>query len=789
MPTLTLTGPGGATKQVDVDAGFTSLSAAQQQDTVAHIAGQIWPSTAAPAGPQPSMARSAAAGASAGFGRAVLGTEQLAGEGLSGLGKVLGPAGFIDRPVGAALQADAAKRLATVAQQEAPYSAAHPIATGIGEVAGAAPAALVAPEGELAPAATWSGRLAQAARTGGVIGAEQPVDTSKTGPAYWEAKAKETGENIATSAAFGQGAEAAQLGISGIGKFAARHAPETVNSTAVRKILSRIAQDEKGGGPKAKDVIEAVRTGRALGTPTTLMEAGGANVRGLAGAMARAKGSGRQIIASSFKDRLLGARQRLLSATQQAFEAPETMRTVRRGLSASQRAAAAPLYEEAMKPGSVAPLEKQFEDEFNAASQARQEANQGLQDAKNAVTQAAAKLHRAGDDVYSNSAAIREMKDAQANVDTAHAAVRAADQRHQETLTSLRQAQQEEAAGNRGGVWSPYIARLLQNPKVQQGIQAGLRIQRDEADADNTVFNPRDYAITGYDQNGNPTIAKVPNMRLLDSAKKGLDAMLEQHRSEITGRLELGPDEVQINRLRASLVRELDRLNPSYKAARDAWAGPAASKGAMAIGRKILTMHPEDVEEIFNRMSPAEQEHYKIGAAQAYLDAIGKRGVIAGEVRELAEEDTASTARQRLLPIFKSQQKLDDFLKSVEGERAIHSARADIIGGSQTRARTVEDEAPDIENALHAGHVAAHVMHGNYLGAALSTLRMIRDRGLVQDPAVNDEVARILSDPNVDLSAVEAAQPPSGSGLFSNSALTSALGAGTVAASQERARQ
>ena len=174
-----------------------------------------------------------------------------------------------------------------------------------------------------------------------------------------------------------------------------------------------------------------------------------------------------------------------------------------------------------------------------------------------------------------------------------------------------------------------------------------MRIQRDEADAQNIPFNPTEYAIK-LDANGEPTIFKTPNMRLLDAAKRGLDSMLDDYRDKVTGRINLDEQAKAIDQLRRAWIEELDRINPDYSAARSAYAGPAASKAAMFQGKNILKTHPEDIEKIFDRMSPSEQEHYRIGAAQAYMDEISDAGLKANEIRKISENDEIKTAKKGL---------------------------------------------------------------------------------------------------------------------------------------------
>ena len=760
MPNYLITSPDGKKFKVTAPEGAT-------QDQVLAYAKAHWGSLggaapSAPPTPTPGVLSSIGAGAGRGFGESMLGLQQLVGKGLSALP--------IAKTPGDWLQQNAVQGIAKLQQQAAPYQAAHPIATGAGDI-GSQAAAAIAPEsliGDIAPAAGWLGRLGQAARTGVISGAEQPV----SGPDYWTQKAKETAANIAGSMAGGQITE----GLGGIAKLFSKSTPESAAHTAVKKIVSTIEKGQKAGYTSAKDIIDLMNTSHAAGVPMTLMEAGDANIRGLAGHIARTPGAPRAIIQGSFKDRLKGSTTRLAASIKRNFDAPDTRRAVQQALTEIQRAASAPAYAQAFKPGSIAPLKTQFEKSFNEVSRARKEAQQQLNQAKQSVTLAAAKVSRAGNDVSSNSAALRELRNAQANAEDAHAKIQSLDEQHGNIVTLLRSAQQAETSGERGGVWSPHISRMLTNPRLQEGIRRGMRIQRDEADAQNIPFDPTEYAVK-YDAKGEPIIFKTPNMRLLDAGKKGLDSMLEDYRDPTTGRLNLDEQGKAIDQLRRAWIDELDRINPDYSAARAAYAGPAASKSAMIQGQNILKTHPEDVEQIFNRMTPAEQEHYRIGAAQAYSDEIANSGLKANEIRKISEDDELASAKRRLQPIFKTKKQLDDFLASVTGERAIFNARQSILGNSATAERMAEDATHNAQPYIDAVQAAKQTASGNVPGAAASMFRIFKHIDLARNEKAKEEIARILSDPNIKFSEkpgeilpIPAVPPP---GRFTSAALAS----------------
>jgi hypothetical protein len=121
---------------------------------------------AAPQGDQPGMLASFGAGLGRGVQETALGAQQLIGHGAQAIGL---------NGIGNWLVNDANQGLQAGAQQVAPYSAAHPIVTGAGNLAGSM--AATAPLGALAPVArTLPGMAAVGAGMGGLTAALSPVD-------------------------------------------------------------------------------------------------------------------------------------------------------------------------------------------------------------------------------------------------------------------------------------------------------------------------------------------------------------------------------------------------------------------------------------------------------------------------------------------------------------------------------------------------------------------------------------------------------------------------------------
>ncbi|WP_124083910.1 hypothetical protein [Burkholderia gladioli] len=154
------------------------------------------PSAMAPApvnGSQPGGLASFGAGLGRGVQQMALGAQQLLGHGLESIGS---------DHVGPWLVNDAEQGLARGASDYAPYSAAHPIAAGAGQVAGqiaaGAPLAAALPE---AAAATLGGRLLGGAALGAAQGAMTPVEGLQPGQSFGGQKLQQIGIGAGLGAA------------------------------------------------------------------------------------------------------------------------------------------------------------------------------------------------------------------------------------------------------------------------------------------------------------------------------------------------------------------------------------------------------------------------------------------------------------------------------------------------------------------------------------------------------------------------------------------------------------
>ncbi|OWJ67451.1 hypothetical protein BWR60_09605 [Inquilinus limosus] len=317
------------------------------------------------------------------------------------------------------------------------------------------------------------------------------------------------------------------------------------------------------------------------------------------------------------------------------------------------------------------------------------------------------------------------------------------------TIDDLTQVQKAKAAplyekafAENQAITNDRIQGFLQDPIMQQGIRKGLEIQRLEALAQNKSFNPSDYAITGFNEAGDPVIGAVPNMRLLDAAKRGLDDILEGYRDTTTGKLALDERGRAIEMVRKAYVKTLDDVAPAeYQQARAAWAGPAQSKEALWLGRSIAR-GGSDLEPLlrrFNGLSAGDKDMARLGVARQLAEMIS-RGT---ETRNQALGLLSPQMRGRLEPLFPDRQSYEALEDAVRRESQMVGTDRVARSGSQTAERLAED-ADQISNLGEMAQAGEAVLSGSPIRMARAGIGIAARRAQGMDENVAREIGRRL---------------------------------------------
>lgn len=294
------------------------------------------------------------------------------------------------------------------------------------------------------------------------------------------------------------------------------------------------------------------------------------------------------------------------------------------------------------------------------------------------------------------------------------------------------------------GVWSPRLQQFFSHPEIQRGLNLGYQSERLKALANDRPFNPTALGVD-LDAEGNIMFRQVPNMRVLDMAKQGLDAMIAKERDPLTGRL--SKHGLDLEQVRRAYLGEIDALDTKglYKKARNAWSGPSASLDALRAGRSIFGQSGEENAAIVGRLSDNDKEFYRMGVADLLKERMLKAGIGGDEAKALIKNEWM---RKQLRPAFRSEEDFNKFIDAVATERLMFDAKTSIMKGSQTAERAAEDagSVADMVNT-RTGNLASNIVSGHWWSALVNSWRIYRDLGSRPDPKFNEAVSKLLFSP------------------------------------------
>jgi hypothetical protein len=472
--------------------------------------------------------------------------------------------------------------------------------------------------------------------------------------------------------------------------------------------ISRVGRAVGESGRSVDDLAAQLRGAEVSGQGEfALADAMGNPGQRLLSTVSRAPGEGRTKSVEFLNNRQAGQADRVGNFLDEALGADNTARQEAAARMAKANAAG-PLYKSAFEGGSIAPLEHQFRSAHTEAVSATSQAEKQLASARQAQLLAKAKLSKAGENVYGVNSANSAGSDADAVVMAAEKQLAEAKRGESDILDRLRQAQEDGSANAPGAVWTPRVQQFLNDPIIQEGIRKGLTVQRLEALAKGERFNPTEFAITGADEAGNPIVGKVPNMRLLDAAKRGLDHILEGYRDPMTGRVNLDQYGRAVDHVRRSFLGELDGLNATYKSARAAYADPASQAEAIGLGQRAASRgRAADNIDTFTRLGDSQRQGFREG----YADTVNS-GIERGSQGVNAARRFSSGKMQDELNAFSSPGKASQLQERLGREHTMFETRRQAIGGSGT-AENIADQA---ENQIDP-KIFASLARGDLLGA------------------------------------------------------------------------
>lgn len=576
----------------------------------------------------------------------------------------------------------------------------------------------------------------------------------------------------------------------------------TAGQKATKDVTAKFAKAQKGGlvpGDVIKDMTEA----EAAGQPLTLMDVDpfpGSPIRRDVGTIYRGPGEAGRHLEEFQEGRTYGQDPETLRSWQgnrlnQLFldmrDKLSSLSAFQAGKAAAEKrsADAKPLFDELREGWSTAPLEHQFEKEFTAANTAEAAAAQRLREAQTRLVAAQAKQQTsavAQREAATTPAQIRTRETAELgkqavtgaelpehppsawNTEQRVAAKEAEDAAielnrvravKEDVRTRLKQAQEDGTANAPGATWSPRLQEFLdKEPVIRKGLAEAWRREQREALAEGRPMNPKDYAIVGFDEAGDPIVGKVPNMRALMLAKQGLDHELLNGEG-MYDQFGRKSDKFRVlDKVRRAFLGELDRLTDGkYAEAREGWAEQTRIMQALRDGREAFArpprgLSPEEFAEEWNGMSASEKEHFKLAAIDKLREDMDFSRLGGDQSRVIVN---SPAAQQKLRMMFgdtpKGRQEFDQAMRYVKRERNMWQTGTSVMRGAQTAERLATDEQAKEEAAqavLHASHGLWHFIKGNVFAAAHSMRRAASHIGWGEDPErVNLAKARLYTLP------------------------------------------
>jgi hypothetical protein len=172
------------------------------------------------------------------------------------------------------------------------------------------------------------------------------------------------------------------------------------------------------------------------------------------------------------------------------------------------------------------------------------------------------------------------------------------------------------------------------------------------------------------------------DLRTLDYIKRGLDDVLYVRAvpTSGTGKQVIG----KLKDKRNEFVGILDEVGPSsYRQARQAFAGPTEVREAIDMGQKFTRLSPSQLERDFARLSPAEQEGFRLGVLESIRTNVDK----GADGSDVLRRVWASPEKRKQLQVILGNNEFRDLSNSLARERVIRQSDVTISRGSQTMER------------------------------------------------------------------------------------------------------
>lgn len=277
------------------------------------------------------------------------------------------------------------------------------------------------------------------------------------------------------------------------------------------------------------------------------------------------------------------------------------------------------------------------------------------------------------------------------------------------------------------------IRAMVDTPAGKTALKRANKILKQEG---------KDPVQLGIVQDGKKiTLGDDVSVEALDAIKRGFDDIVEKRRDPTTGILRLDQFSRSVDKTRGSFRDAVDQLAPDYKAARDAFAGPASLKDASISGRKAARgtkVKAADIEKRMGRMNTSERDIYRAGFMRGLIDQMTGKITTSNRIRNFLKTEDL---REKITAVFGDKAASDAFIAQLEAAstRVSKAQAASSKIGSQTALRQ--------QNQLGVTG-GGKALIADAAKAAFDRLR--QDRNVRNRQIADKEIAELLTQPLTD---------------------------------------
>lgn len=218
--------------------------------------------------------------------------------------------------------------------------------------------------------------------------------------------------------------------------------------------------------------------------------------------------------------------------------------------------------------------------------------------------------------------------------------------------------------------------------------------------------------------------------------KMGMDAAIDVgKRKGSLSNVEKG----KLTNLRQDFKERLFADNPDYARANSRFAGDAAMRDAIDVGRKIFSGTADDLKPLVRDMSESEREAFRIGVSQAIRDRVSNQRDLANSAQDLFGKDRFRSVLREAFPDAKT---FAQFQSRMENRINQEVTRSRTKPSAGSRTTPMAEDARDI---TRDAELFTNLLSGNLSGVG----RDVVTRGGGLGSKIGSRVAGDLFDTNL----------------------------------------